>query len=328
MPKISVIIPIYNVEQYLAKCLDSLVNQTLKDIEIICVNDCSTDNSLSIIEDYASKDDRIKIINHKTNGKWAAKARNTGLKNASGEFIYFIDGDDYIDNDYLEDMLQHVEENNLDTIVNINFIKEFPDKKLKSDFNFDKKGAFVSIKEFAKFPPSVCFRLFKKSFLQENKIEFPVGLLGQDVYFVNVCNSFFDKVFVYNGPWYHYIQREKSAMRQKDRGWHYIQIFKLIYDFLSKRKTQWSDFKLFCAEGLIIDEKEKFDFVKKYLTEIKEKVEKYPDFYNEYEMFFYNLILNTPDYAEFLKKYTPNMSLNYIKYTRKNEQINFNNNAR
>ena len=95
-PKISVIIPVYNVEKYLAECLDSCVNQTLRDIEIICVDDCSPDGSITILKKYAKKDSRIKIIRHETNMGLGA-ARNTGIANALGEYIWFVDSDDFID---------------------------------------------------------------------------------------------------------------------------------------------------------------------------------------------------------------------------------------
>ena len=93
--KVSVIIPLYNVENYLKQCLDSVVNQTLKEIEIICINDGSTDNSKQILEDYARKDDRIKIINRKNSGQGVA--RNVGIKYAKGEYIGFVDSDDWVD---------------------------------------------------------------------------------------------------------------------------------------------------------------------------------------------------------------------------------------
>lgn len=95
-PKISLIVPVFNVEKYVSKCLDSLVAQTLKDIEIICVDDCSTDNSLQIIEKYAAKDARIKIFKHEVN-KCVGQARNTGLEHAVGEYIWFVDSDDCVD---------------------------------------------------------------------------------------------------------------------------------------------------------------------------------------------------------------------------------------
>jgi glycosyltransferase involved in cell wall biosynthesis len=95
MPVLSLIIPVYNIEPYLAECLDSCVNQTFTDIEIICINDASTDNSKVILEQYAKQDKRIRLINHVNNRKQGA-ARNTGIEAATGDYCWFIDGDDYI----------------------------------------------------------------------------------------------------------------------------------------------------------------------------------------------------------------------------------------
>ena len=103
MPKISVIIPVYNVEKYLSRCLDSVCSQTFNDIEIICINDCSPDNSAEILQEYAEKDKRIRIINKEKNGGLSA-ARNSGFAVATGEYIYFLDSDDWIELDFLEKM--------------------------------------------------------------------------------------------------------------------------------------------------------------------------------------------------------------------------------
>jgi glycosyltransferase involved in cell wall biosynthesis len=100
MKKISIIIPVYNVEKYLKRCLDSIVNQTLKDIEIICIDDGSTDNSLAILNDYAQRDSRVKVL-HQENAKQGA-ARNRGLEIATGEFVTFVDSDDWVELDYCE----------------------------------------------------------------------------------------------------------------------------------------------------------------------------------------------------------------------------------
>ena len=95
MVTLSVIVPVYNTEKYLRECLDSIINQTFRDIEIICVNDGSTDKSLEILKEYALKDNRIKVITQGNKGQ--SVARNIGLNNASGKYITFIDSDDYLD---------------------------------------------------------------------------------------------------------------------------------------------------------------------------------------------------------------------------------------
>lgn len=103
MVKVSVIIPVYNAEKYLEKCLDSVINQTLKEIEIICIDDCSTDNSYSILKEYIKKDNRIVVFKNKTN-HGAGYTRNVGLNFSKGEYIGFVDSDDYIDEKYYEEL--------------------------------------------------------------------------------------------------------------------------------------------------------------------------------------------------------------------------------
>ena len=113
--KVSVIVPVFNVESYLNESLDSILNQTLKDIEIICINDGSTDNSLDILETYSKKDKRIKIISKENEGQGVA--RNVGLDNAQGEYISFVDSDDFIKRDMLEKLYNKAENNDLDLVM-------------------------------------------------------------------------------------------------------------------------------------------------------------------------------------------------------------------
>ncbi|MGL5050852.1 MAG: glycosyltransferase family 2 protein [Fusobacteriaceae bacterium] len=135
--KVSIIVPAYNVEKYIKRCLDSLINQTLKEIEIIVINDGSTDFTGNIVKDFLKKDNRIKYIEQENRG--LAGARNRGLKEAQGKYINHLDGDDYIDKNYYEDMFRHAEESNLDVVVS-NFIKESLYKaEIKQDF--DIKGS-------------------------------------------------------------------------------------------------------------------------------------------------------------------------------------------
>ena len=114
-PKVSVIVPVYNVERYLRRCLDSLVNQTLEEIEIILINDGSTDGSLSILEEYALKDSRIRVINQENQKQGAA--RNNGLKVAQGEYVGFVDSDDWVDEDFLEKLYNSAKNNDADISV-------------------------------------------------------------------------------------------------------------------------------------------------------------------------------------------------------------------
>ena len=124
MIKVSVIIPVYNVELYLRECLDSIINQTLKEIEIICIDDCSSDNSYSILEEYLQKDNRIKILKNDYN-KGAGQTRNIGIDLSNGEYIYFMDSDDCISLDFLENLFYTAKEYDVDLVstLNIMYIK-------------------------------------------------------------------------------------------------------------------------------------------------------------------------------------------------------------
>ena len=114
-PKVSVILPVYNVEKYLKQCMDSIVNQTLKDIEIICVDDGSTDASLSILKEYEKEDDRVKVICQQNAG--AGAARNNGLSIATGEYLSFLDSDDFFSLDMLEKSYAEAKKEDADLIV-------------------------------------------------------------------------------------------------------------------------------------------------------------------------------------------------------------------
>ena len=114
-PKVSILIPVYNVERYLSKCLDSLINQTLKDIEIICINDGSTDNSKKILEEYAQKDKRIRVFHQENQGQGAT--RNKLIELANGEFIGWVDSDDWVSYDYYEKLYNACIENNADVSI-------------------------------------------------------------------------------------------------------------------------------------------------------------------------------------------------------------------
>ena len=127
MTKISIIVPVYNVEKYLKECLDSLINQTLEDIEIICINDGSTDNSLAILEEYQKKDSRIKVFSQRNQG--VSAARNLGIEKATGEYLTFLDSDDRLELNTCEILYKETIAKNSDFL----FFGLVNDKNKKSD---------------------------------------------------------------------------------------------------------------------------------------------------------------------------------------------------
>jgi len=184
MPKVSVIIPVYNTEKYLKQCLVSVINQTFKDIEIICIDDGSTDNSLDILREYQKNDNRIKILTQ--DHKYAGVARNYGMSIAKGEYIFFIDSDDYIQNNTLETLFNKANDNSCEIVLMTNIIT-FTDENvinLTTNSRYDdiilnyqdvKRGLFFD------YCNIFCNRLYKKDFLQKNNIKFAETRNGEDL---------------------------------------------------------------------------------------------------------------------------------------------------
>lgn len=207
MPKVSVIIPVYNAQDYLKRCLDSVVNQTLKDIEIICVNDCSTDNSLEILNEYAKKYSNLKVIDCKVNGGESV-ARNIGLDNVTGEYIAFVDNDDEIDLDFYEKLYSKAVETNADII-----------KGELHQFNSNGTEIYGNLNQKIKANQNILFfafhwwtAIYKTSLIKQNNISFLEGYpLGGDILFLNqvVLNS--KSISLVDNTFYNYYRRDNSG---------------------------------------------------------------------------------------------------------------------
>ena len=181
-PKISVIIPVYNVEKYLAECLDSVINQTLKEIEILCINDGSTDGSAEILEQYAKKDERIKVFNQENLG--AGSARNVGIKQAQGDFLAFLDSDDvYPSNDVLEVLFNSAKENKV--LIAGGEFAYLENGSLKTEyletedgFGFNQEGK-IKYQDY-QFDYGYYRFIYDRSFLLKNNLVFPNYARFQD----------------------------------------------------------------------------------------------------------------------------------------------------
>ena len=167
--RISIIVPIYNAEQYLAKCIESLLHQSHFALQIILVNDGSTDKSLSIAQTYATKDERIEVYSLDSNQGQSA-ARNEGLLHATGEFVSFVDADDYIDSDFYTYMLQHI--GDLDC-VQIGYRRVTAQGKTLIE---------KLPKHFHQFT-SPCMRLYRREVFEKYRLSFPTGMIYEDVVF-------------------------------------------------------------------------------------------------------------------------------------------------
>ena len=206
MPKISIIIPIYNAQDYLKRCLNSVVNQTLQDIEIICVNDASTDNSLKILNCYAKSYSNIKVIDCKENGG-ESKARNIGLENATGEYLAFLDNDDCIDLDFYEKLYSLAISKELDIAKADCFEISIDGKKFKQDDNAQIKNN----DKFA-FVTHWWTAIFKREIIKKNNIKFREDIiLGGDIIFLNEVLLSSKSFEMIDSTYYYHYQQNNSG---------------------------------------------------------------------------------------------------------------------
>ncbi len=229
MPKVSVIVPIYNVEKYLEKCINSLLSQTLEDIQIILVNDGSKDNSGNIAKEYEQNNKDRVIYVEKENGG-LSDARNYGLKYATGDFIAFLDSDDYIEKNAYEEMYNKAIEENAD-YVECDFIWEFPNK-----IRVDKQYPYKNKKEMLSFVRVVAWnKLIKRQLIIDNNLEFPKGLRYEDVEFTYKLIPFVNKFTYVDKPFIHYVQREGSiANVQNERTAEIFTVLDNVIEFYKK----------------------------------------------------------------------------------------------
>ena len=211
--KVSVIIAAYNIEKYIQRCIESVVNQSEREIEIIIVNDGSTDNTLNIINKVNELDDRIIVINKKNQG--LIEARKTGLKYANGEFILFLDGDDWLENNCIEELYKTANDKKADVVL-YNAYMVYDDRKEIFDtfiekFIDDIKKNPVKNLLLLNISPTIWSKFIKKSFLEENNIEFPQNIsYAEDL--AAVLNIFINKpkIVCNEKRFYNYYQRNDS----------------------------------------------------------------------------------------------------------------------
>ena len=220
-PKISVIITIYNSENYITPCVNSLFNQTLEEIEYIFINDATQDNSIEklhcIIGDFPNRKPSVKIINLNKN-KGVSNARRIGLENATGEYIIHCDSDDWVDKDMYERLYRKAKETDAD-IVGCNFRHEFTDiqyvfHQQYADSMEDNISRLIDGRIF----PSLCTSLTRRSLILDNKIAFPVGLnMGEDLFFNLQLYLHAKKIVSIDWAPYHYRHTEDSSCVQRTR---------------------------------------------------------------------------------------------------------------
>ena len=208
------------MEKYLPKCLESLIKQTLKDIEIICVNDGSMDNSLAILKEFASKDSRIKIIDNQHQG--VAKTRNTGIEQSTGEYIGFVDSDDYIDIDFFEKLYNSATKSNSDIAIasilkHKNFFNIYNAKYTKEEIAITIQDKIKLCEDKKHFFFYAWNKIYHSGFIKENNIKFSEGQIYEDVMFAIKALYYSNKIISVYGTKYHYIEHENSLTKYKDK---------------------------------------------------------------------------------------------------------------
>lgn len=247
MPKISVILPCYNVEQYLARCLDSLMGQTLRDIEIICVNDGSTDGTLAALQKFAEADPRIIVISQENQG--VAAARNAGLICATGEYVGFVDPDDYVDTDYFERLYTAAVGADAD-IAKASVVMVNPDGTQE----IQKTDSGISADKF-KFYMGFWSAIYRNKLLQSNNINFPTGVpIGEDIVFLSMAIFYTNKVAMDTKTNYYYVHHEQSAMASKkmmrsDAVQSCITAYQNLLELCASGKTSAQGCAYICAQA-------------------------------------------------------------------------------
>jgi len=319
---ITVIIPVYNAEKYISKCLESVINQTFKDFEVLCINDCSKDSSLKILEEYSKKDKRINIINNEKN-LGAALTRNKGIESAKGEYIYFLDADDYIDEDYLEKMVEKIEKENADIVLNLSILNEengsSREYKHPSMPPINPEGEYLD--KITTIHDAPCFlwaRIYRKSFLDKYNIRFLDIKATDDVVFNAIADLQTDKNFVFFGPKYHYninmTGLTGAAKTEDNRDLQHIRAYGLIYDCLKEQNKLDDRLKLFRVYPFMkVDSSEKFIEYKQFFEKISEDLKKNENIYNELEKYFANSLLSSSDYEEYLKNYNKVVTIGFLR---------------
>lgn len=321
--KVSVIVPVYNVRKYLARCLDSIIVQSLKDIEIICVNDGSTDGSDKVLEQYAQKDSRIRIVNRENGGLSAA--RNTGMPYARGKYIGFVDSDDYIDPSMYELMYYNAEHyqsqmvicatHKLDDTTGIVFDDDpyytlgyFPKELDNRVFTHHDTKEF-----FQDFCVMAWNKLYLRSYLEEKQARFPDGYIFEDGPFFTDIYFEMDRVTIVRDFLYYYrVNRANSIVAKGDK--NFTDIFFVVNKMLNNlnKTSYFNEIKAYFL-------RKKFKDMRYRYQVIQNKYKKY--YYDQWRQFWLNIDNETLEDEKFKEKYP--YTYRNIKLVRDNDFLNY-----
>lgn len=238
MPKVSVIVPIYNCEEYLSNCLNSLINQTLQDIEIICINNGSLDGSLDILKEFSKKDKRIVVVNQVNSG--VACARNKGLNMAKGEYIGFVDSDDWVDKEFYQNLYDSAKSSQVDIAAG-NILRVFNNKQNKYLIKYKRKKKTDKTKEkykLAKIPQYnyIWNKIYNRKKIEKINLKFQEGTLYEDILFSHKAIFYLKDFMTVPNSTYYYnenplsIVNVESEQAVEDRNRECLKVVKFIQD--------------------------------------------------------------------------------------------------
>lgn len=251
-PLVTVVIPVYNVERYLEECLASVINQTYRNIEIILINDGSTDSSGAIADKIAKKDLRLQVI-HKINGG-LSEARNIGIKIAKGEYITFIDSDDYIDKKFIDTLLHSAFKFDADIIQCDNTRKaNLMGSGINKTISITGVEAFEKLMKYKTLSPTVWAKLYKLSLFKNNGLSFPIGRLHEDTALLYKLVYFSQQITHISFTLYYYRINNTSIMNSHYSDKHYgsvIQYHNELDEFILKNNIKIANHVIFRHKAL------------------------------------------------------------------------------
>ncbi len=275
---ISIIIPVYKVEKYIRKCLDSVINQTYKNLQIIIVDDGSPDKCGEICNEYAKRDDRIQVI-HKKNGG-ISDARNVGIRAATGKYIGFVDSDDYISSDMFEDMYNLIESQKADVCITNFYTVNGDNVSIKNIDAEDKILSSIEVLKEILLDKSIQSYAWNKLYKRElfNDIEYPVGKKYEDIgttfYIMEKC----DKIIVSSKPYYYYyINRSDSIVniKSEDSILDYMDLIETRYDYIEKKYSELKDYNDYYLVNILLTAYDESFLVQNPSETLKQRLESY-----------------------------------------------------
>ena len=332
MAKVSVVVPVYNVEKYLTECLDSIINQTLEDIEIICVNDGSTDSSLEILNNYAQKDKRIIVINKANSGY--GNTMNIGINASTGEYIGIIESDDFADKNMFEDLYKTAKENDADIVKSDWYHYWSKNKFSRKNNRISPAKAFKLTnskqdKSLLRIDPSVWSAIYKKDFLNKYNIRFleTPGASYQDLAFSFKVFALAERVILTDKAYLYYRQDNmNSSVKSKTKVYCVCDEYNEIDRFLDEYPQLKFEYKVqeeinryngYVSSVLRIDDSVKPEFVKVFSEHFREEYNTGllgDEFFKKIKKKEFLTLINSPDkYLKLLKNIERRRKFNKIR---------------